>query len=404
MKKHAGIRRRGKDDKTWEIRLHLGYEIVQGVRKKKQHRELFHGTEREALVKRAELVTALSKKTFVAKSDVTTIAWVRRWVGRLECSPGTFERYDGIIENILSKSKLADMLIQDVTASDVEDYLNTIVTKTGAKQSASSILTHLTILKQSFRIAMRDKKVSNNVVLAVESKPKRPRAMNAESRRHCYTAAEAATLMAYVKAHGTLQEQALVALALDLGPRKNELCGLHWTEVHIESNQVDITQQLRRGKKGTNPKGWFRETKTGEERIGQTISPATMQLLKQHKQQQAEFKMQHRNMYHDLGLVFAKELGHLRTHRSCFGHPLQSNNLGERWFARLCKAAGLKRIKFHGLRHTCATLLLRAGKPIHVVSQRLGHADVATTHKHYAHVLPDQQQDAAAAIGAILHG
>jgi integrase len=52
---------------------------------------------------------------------------------------------------------------------------------------------------------------------------------------------------------------------------------------------------------------------------------------------------------------------------------------------------------------TCATLLLTAGEPVHVVSQRLGHARVEITLNTYAHVLPDMQKQAAATMGAILH-
>ncbi|MSO82186.1 MAG: hypothetical protein EXQ53_02660 [Acidobacteria bacterium] len=48
------------------------------------------------------------------------------------------------------------------------------------------------------------------------------------------------------------------------------------------------------------------------------------------------------------------------------GQPLQANNLGQREYARLIKAAGVRPTKFHGLGYTCATLLLQAGQPVHV--------------------------------------
>ena len=66
------------------------------------------------------------------------------------------------------------------------------------------------------------------------------------------------------------------------------------------------------------------------------------------------------------------------------------------------KAAGVKSIKFHGLRHTCATLLLQAGVPVQAVAQRLGHAQISMTLEVYAHALPDMQKDAAARLGALL--
>ena len=51
------------------------------------------------------------------------------------------------------------------------------------------------------------------------------------------------------------------------------------------------------------------------------------------------------------------------------------NNLGQRELVTVIKPAGVRRsIKFHGLRHTCATLLLKARTPVHVASERLGHS------------------------------
>ena len=64
----------------------------------------------------------------------------------------------------------------------------------------------------------------------------------------------------------------------------------------------------------------------------------------------------------------------------------------------------MRRITLHGLRHTCATLLLSAGVSPHVVQRRLGHAKVEMTLNIYAHVLPDQQSDAAKRVAALLHG
>jgi integrase len=134
------------------------------------------------------------------------------------------------------------------------------------------------------------------------------------------------------------------------------------------------------------------------------LGAETVALLKAHRKHQSELKLANRPTYHDFGLVFAKEFGELRTRKDLVGQPLQANNLGERSFDRIRKAASIRRIKFHGLRHTCATLLLRGGEPVHVVAERLGHADVQITLNTYAHVLPDMQQGAADRLAAVLHG
>ena len=105
--------------------------------------------------------------------------------------------------------------------------------------------------------------------------------------------------------------------------------------------------------------------------------------------------MANRPTYQDHQLVFANDWPDLQSADSTLGHPLQMNNLGQREYATLIKTAGVPRIKFHGLRHTCATLLLQARTPVHVVSERLGHHTVAMTMEVYAHVLPDMQHEAA---------
>lgn len=83
------------------------------------------------------------------------------------------------------------------------------------------------------------------------------------------------------------------------------------------------------------------------------------------------------------------------------GTPVNPNNV-TRSYNRLVILAGVPRIKVHALRHTAATLLLRAGVPIKIVSERLGHASVAITMDLYSHVLPDMQDAAAEAMSAIL--
>lgn len=92
----------------------------------------------------------------------------------------------------------------------------------------------------------------------------------------------------------------------------------------------------------------------------------------------------------------------MSTKRDTLGQPLQMNNLGQQEFRKVIEAAGVHTIKFHGLRHACATLLLKAGVPVPVVSERLGHKGVEITMDIYQHVLLDMQEDAAARLGAIL--
>ena len=114
-------------------------------------------------------------------------------------------------------------------------------------------------------------------------------------------------------------------------------------------------------------------------------------------------KFANQTHYHDHGLMFAKMWEHLQRHGDTLGYPLQMNSLGQNEYRRLIKQAEVRPIKFHGLHHTCATLLLRAGVPIKVVQERLGHKRVEITLNIYAHALPSMQQDAAARPARLLH-
>ncbi|MBA4602135.1 site-specific integrase [Thermoactinomyces mirandus] len=65
-----------------------------------------------------------------------------------------------------------------------------------------------------------------------------------------------------------------------------------------------------------------------------------------------------------------------------------------RSFKRILKSAGLPKLRFHDLRHTHATLMLRQGEHPKIVSERLGHSNIRITMDTYSHVLPNMQQEA----------
>lgn len=71
-------------------------------------------------------------------------------------------------------------------------------------------------------------------------------------------------------------------------------------------------------------------------------------------------------------------------------------------FDRAVAKTSLPRISLHDLRHTHASLLLRAGVPLKVVSERLGHSSPAFTMATYQHILPGMQAEAAATFAALV--
>lgn len=124
--------------------------------------------------------------------------------------------------------------------------------------------------------------------------------------------------------------------------------------------------------------------------VGQ-YSEETVRVLINHRRRQCVRRASLGNQYEDNNLVFA----------GADGRAMAPYILSPR-FARLVKKAGLAPLRFHDLRHTCATLLLLASVHPKVVSERLGHAGVAITLDTYSHVVPGLQNEAASLLDKYL--
>lgn len=146
----------------------------------------------------------------------------------------------------------------------------------------------------------------------------------------------------------------------------------------------------------------FAPTKTKKARTIE-LAAETLALRRVHKQHQAEIKLRNRTVYRDHGLIVAKEWGDLHGRQEP-RRAAPGKNLGQREYPRIIEVAGVRRIMFHGLRHTCATLMLAAGVPPNVVQRRLGRSKIEMALGIYGHALPAMQQDAAARLAVLLHG
>jgi integrase len=116
------------------------------------------------------------------------------------------------------------------------------------------------------------------------------------------------------------------------------------------------------------------------------LTAGAIAALQGHLKRQMEEMDSLGSLHEPSGLVFANEIGGI----------VNPSNLRNRSFARLLMHAGLSaETRFHDLRHTCATLLLSRNVNPKIVSEMLGHANIAITLDTYSHVLPDVQEKAA---------
>ncbi len=170
------------------------------------------------------------------------------------------------------------------------------------------------------------------------------------------------------------------------GMRRGEILGLRWGDVDFDTAQLSVTRSLVSvGYELHETRG---KTRTARRSIN--LDARTIDML--------DHWRQHRR---DEDPEF--DPGDLDGHVFCRpdGTPTHPQLLSDA-FKRLVHRSGLPRIRFHDLRHTHATLLLKAGVPIKVVSERLGHSTPGFTMATYQHVLPGMQAEAAQTFADLL--
>jgi integrase len=111
-----------------------------------------------------------------------------------------------------------------------------------------------------------------------------------------------------------------------------------------------------------------------------------------HRKRQLEEKLRLGTLWQENGLVFPSQVG----------TPIGGRNLIRHFKLRLGRAGLPSTFRFHDLRHTCATLLLRQGVHVKFVQELLGHGDVSLPLNAYSHVLPDMGDAAAGAMDEAL--
>ena len=152
------------------------------------------------------------------------------------------------------------------------------------------------------------------------------------------------------------------------------------------------TLRVRRTLSTTKGGPKFSTPKTTKSRRSIKLTAGAVEALRRHHDRQFEESTRLAGLWQDYGLAFA----------TTTGTPLNPSHLTSRSFKPLLKRAGLPNIRFHDLRHTCATLLLSKGVHPKFVQELLGHATIAITLDTYSHVLPGMGDQTASAMESVL--
>jgi integrase len=343
-------------------------------------RKTLYGKTRQEVA--AKLSKALADResglTFDA-DNVTVAEYLARWLSdsvRGTVRISTFERHEQIIRTHLAPA-FGRMKLKTLTPAHVRSLHREKLEEGLAPATVRKI--HSTLHK-ALSQAVADGLIPRN---AADVKAPRP----APEEMRPLSEAEARTFLETARETGDRFE-ALYVLAITTGLRRGELLGLRWDDADLVRGILRVGRALVR-EGGRHVVG---ETKTRRGRRQVNLTPRTVAALKAHRKGQLEQRVRVGSFYEDHGLIFSSEIG----------TPLNPENLVKRSFKPLLKWAGLPEIRFHDLRHTCATLLLGRGVHPKIVQELLGHATIAMTLDTYSHYLPSMGDQASGAMGDAL--
>lgn len=325
---------------------------------------------------------------FVAPSRMTLAEFVGPWLDGLANQgrrPSTLAGYRRNLSRCVLP-RLGSMALQDIRVTDIDALYADLLRdghRHGGGLSVSTVHHIHTALSKLFNDAERKGLVTKNVV-RLSDHPTLTAARAAAPEMTVWTPDELATFLRSIDGN---RNEAMFRLAALTGMRRGELVGLRWTDLDLTRRRLTVNQSV------TVVDGVEVASipKTRRSRRVLDLDAATVVALQQHRAHQRE-------SYLRLGVTATASD---RVFTTDLGEPLQPNSVGQA-FRRLVKEAGVPVIRLHDLRHTHASQLLMAGINIKIVSERLGHASVGFTLDTYAHVMPGQQAEAAAAAAALL--
>jgi integrase len=304
-------------------------------------------------------------------------AYLQRWIDEVvrgTVKQSTLENY-AYIARLHIIPELGRVKLRALKSRDVRRHYRE---KLDVGLSPRTVQIIHTVLRKALQQAVRDDVLPRNVCDAVTA----PRQTKKEMQP--LTPAQAKRLFENVRED---RLRALYVLAITAGLREGELLGLRWEDVNLERGLLQVRQQLTRTRDGLS----FTAPKRGKARVVRFTDMA-IAALRAHWVAQNEERTRAGSLWQETGLVFT----------STVGTPIDVGNLTYRSFRPLLKRTDLPRIRFHNLRHTCATLLLSKGTHPKIVQEMLGHANISMTMDTYSHVLPDMQEKAVSAMDDVL--
>lgn len=361
-------------NKKYKIDVPIGYNKGKRIR----HIETFYGGKKEAVLRESQLKMELKQGTYVKKNNMTFRELTNEWLNYKKSNIGikTYQVYNGYCNNICDF--LGHIKVKDINVKILEDFYNYLKNcdkgKNKAGYSTRTIKHHYVLVTEILNSAVKWgylHKNPNQDVMPIKIHKK---------EIQCYNPEDVEKLVKLLP-NEPLKYQALILLALDSGCRRGELTGLTWEDIDFNNSTININKTTQY----VSGYGAFeKETKSENSNRVVYIANTTLKVLKRYKAQQDKQKL----------LLGSKWKNSIRVFTTDYGadmHPDTPSKILE----KIIKKYDLKKISFHGLRHTSISLQITSGIQSQIISKRAGHSSVSITHSTYSHFFDSSFKEVA---------
>lgn len=334
-------------------------------------------TEKEAKDALRKAESEISAGSFVASSNLTVTQYVEKWFDyhRLTLKPNTINGYWNNIKNHI-EPVLGNKRLSDIGKKEIVDFVEALKAKS---LSPRSIQYARDVLKMALNDAVEDELLKKNPCLKV--------AIPKQKRYHAVVLdTEQAKVLLSAAIGSEIEFEVLTALSLGL--RRGEVLGLKYSDfdfakgtVHIQRQVTYVKTQAEKDNSKNKPVFALVDLKTDNADRILYLPKSIIDATQRRRKSIAKRQILAGELWKDNDLMCVSDDGNCHSPQTLYHR-----------FKRMLKSTGLPNIRFHDLRHSCATLLLDMDVPLKVISNMLGHSTIAITADIYCDVLDKKKQ------------
>lgn len=313
-------------------------------------------------------VQRIEEREAMQKGDILFTDFLLKWlrVAKSTVKLTTYASYEMMATRIIIPYfETLNIKLKELTTEDIQEFYSAQLERV----SANTVIHYHAVIHRALKYAVKIKTIQSNPAVNVE-RPRKEKFIGS-----FYDKTEINTLFDIIQGHPL---EVAIKLAAFYGLRREEIIGLKWTAIDFENNTLTIQHTVTE----CNLDGKHIEVASDTAKTDSSLR--TMPLVTNFREMLLAKKEKQEHYRKLCGRSYCKE----------YLDYIFVNEMGERWkprylsdgFKRILEQNGLRRIRFHDLRHTCASLLLANNVPMKKIQEWLGHSDFSTTANIYAHL------------------